>query len=253
MGSGSRPGRLTALSIAAVGTLSLACGSSLSPAASGTTLPRNVIVPLSAVSRFFPEITRETSTGRDLTATGNPKATRMVIYESGDGSKRVTITVDQYGSSRHASSAYQQAVEKSQSVPGFKPVPVPTVGQQTFAGTATVGAETHIGLGALDRKLMVGATLAGYDATPDNITKLVALARMQGAAAKRAVGPSGSDYRAEKRDMKRRIWRNGAVIRQLVEFSIRSSWMASSEHLTRRSARSARIPSSSLASSEHLT
>jgi hypothetical protein len=149
-------------------------------------------VPLSVVSRLFPDITKETSTGRNLTATGNPKATRMVIYETGDGSKKITITVDQYGSTSHASWAYQQAVQKSESVPGFKPVPVPTLGQQTFAGTATAGAETHIGLGALDHRLTVGATLAGYDATPDNITKLVAVARMQGAAAKRAIGPSGS-------------------------------------------------------------
>ena len=44
--------------------------------------------------------------------------------------------------------------------------------------------ETHIGLGTLDHKLIVGATLAGYDATPDNATKLVAVARMQGAAAR---------------------------------------------------------------------
>jgi hypothetical protein len=192
MGAGSRPGRLTALSIAAVGALALACESSSSPATSGTTLPRNVIVPLSGVSRFFPDITRETSTGRNSTATGNPKATRMVIYETGDGSKKITITVDRYGSSSDASSAYQEAVQKSQSVPGFKPVPVPTLGQQTFAGTTTMGAETHIGLGALDHKLIVGATLAGYDATPDNAAKLVAVARMQGAAAKKVVGPSGS-------------------------------------------------------------
>jgi hypothetical protein len=192
MGAGSRPGRLTALSIAAVGALALACESSSSPATSGSTLPRNVIVPLSGVSRFFPDITRETSTGRNSTATGNPKATRMVIYETGEGSKKITITVDRYGSSSDASSAYQEAVQKSQSVPGFKPVPVPTLGQQTFAGTTTMGGETHIGLGALDHKLIVGATLAGYDATPDNAAKLVAVARMQGAAAKRAVGPSGS-------------------------------------------------------------
>jgi hypothetical protein len=116
----------------------------------------------------------------------------MVIYETGDGSKKITITVDRYGSSSDASSAYQEAVQKSRSVPGFKPVPVPTLGQQTFAGTTTMGAETHIGLGALDHKLIVGATLAGYDATPDNAAKLAAVARMQGAAAKKAVGPSGS-------------------------------------------------------------
>jgi hypothetical protein len=180
-----------AISIAAVGTLVLACESFSSPAAAGATLPRKVIVPLSAVSQFFPDITRETSTGRNLMATGNPKATRMVIYETSDGSKKVTITVDQYGSSSDASSAYQQAVKKSQSAPGFKPVSVPTLGQQTFSGTSTMGAETHIGLGALDHNLIVGATLAGYDATPDNATKLVAMARMQDDAAKRAVGPRG--------------------------------------------------------------
>ena len=102
----TRPGRLTALSIAIVGALSLARESSSSSATSGTTLPRNVVVPLSVVSRFFPDITRETSTGRNSTATGNPKATRMVIYETADGSKKVTITVDQYGSPSDASSAY---------------------------------------------------------------------------------------------------------------------------------------------------
>jgi hypothetical protein len=191
MGSGSRPGRLTALLIAMVGTLSLVCESFSAPATPSGTLPRNVIVPLSEVSRLFPDITRETSTGRNLTATGNPKATRLVIYESGDGSKKVTIMVDQYGSSRDASSAYKQAVQKSQSVPGFKPVRVPRLGQQAFAGTTTMDGETHIGLGTLDHKLIVGATLAGYDATPDNATKLVAVARMQGAAAKRTVGLGG--------------------------------------------------------------
>jgi hypothetical protein len=167
------------------------CEGSSSSATSCATLPRNVVVPLSVVSRFFPEITGETSTGRNLTATGDPKATRIVIYEAGDGSKKVTITVDQYGSSSDASSAYQQAVQKSQSVPGFKPVPVSNLGQRAFAGTVTMGAETHVGLGALDGQLIVGATLAGYDATTDNTAKLVAVARMEDAAAKMAVCPSG--------------------------------------------------------------
>ena len=180
MGSGSRTGRLTALSIAMVGTLALVCESFSAPATSGGTLPRDVIVPLSEVTQLFPDIIREASTGPDLTATGNPKATRMVIYESGDGAKKVTITVDRYGSSRDASSAYKQAVQKSQSVPGLKPVQVPRSGQQAFAGTTTMDGETHIGLGTLDHKLIVGATLAGYDATPDNVTKLVAVTRMQG-------------------------------------------------------------------------
>jgi hypothetical protein len=132
MGSGPRPGRVTTLFIAGVGTLSLACESFSSPATSGMTLPHNVIAPLSGVSRFFRDITRETITGRNLTATGNPKATRMVIYETGDGSKKVTITVDQYASSSDASSAYEQAVQESQSVSGFEPVPVPTLGLTDF-------------------------------------------------------------------------------------------------------------------------
>ncbi len=191
MGSGSRPGRLTALSIAMVGTLSLVCESFSAPATSGGTLPRDVIVPLSEVTRLFPDITRETSTSGNATATGSPKATRLVIYESGDGSKKVTITVDRYGSSRDASSAYKQAVQKSQSVPGFKPVRVPRLGQLAFAGTTTMDGETHIGLGTLDHKRIVGATLAGYDATPDHVTKLVAVTRMQGAADKRAAGLGG--------------------------------------------------------------
>jgi hypothetical protein len=198
MGGGARPARLAALSIAAAGALSLVCGGSSSSAvssksssdASGITLPRNVVVPLSAVNRLFPEITRQTSTGHNSTATNNPNATRSVIYASGDGSKKVTITVDQYGTPGDASSAYEQAIQKSQSVPGFKPITVPNLGQQAFAGSVTVDAETHVGLGALDGRLIVGATLAGYDATPDNTAKLVALARRELAAAKMVLGRS---------------------------------------------------------------
>jgi hypothetical protein len=158
--------------------------------APATLLARKVVIPLRLVNRFFPEITREASTGRNPTATGNPKATRIVIYTTGDGSKKVTITVDQYGSSKDAASAYQLAVEKSQSVPGFKPVAVPNLGQQTFAGTVTMGSETHVGIGVLDDTLIVGVTLAGYDATAENIAKLVAVARMEDAVAKMALGGS---------------------------------------------------------------
>jgi len=51
-----------------------------------------------------------------------------------------------------------------------------------------MGAETHVGLGALVGKLIVGVTLAGYDATPDNVAKLVAVARKEEAAARAALG-----------------------------------------------------------------
>jgi hypothetical protein len=182
-------GWLAALVIAAVGALSLAaCRDS----SSDSTLPRNVVVPLSVVNQFFPDVTQEASTGQNTTAVGNPTATRSVIYTTSDGSKKVTLTVDQYGSASDASSAYQEAVQKSEAVPGFTPLPPPNVGQQAFAGIVTMGAETHVGLGALDGTLIVGATLAGYDATPTNIAQLVALASTEDAAAKAALGLSGS-------------------------------------------------------------
>ncbi len=193
VGSGSRLQRLGAL-IALVGALSLAAYGQSSPS-SGTTstsdsvLPRSFVVPLSVVDEFFPQVTQEASTGQNLTAVGSPKATRSVIYANAENSKKVTITVDQYESSTDASSAYQHAVESK--IPGFKPVSVPNVGQEAFAGTVTMGAETHVGLGALAGKHIIGVTLAGYDATPDNIAKLVAVARKEEAAARAAQGASG--------------------------------------------------------------
>jgi len=63
------------------------------------------------IQRFFPEVTQEATTGQNLTAVGNPTTTRSVIYATGDASKKVTVTVDQYESSTDASSAYQQAIE----------------------------------------------------------------------------------------------------------------------------------------------
>ena len=186
MGSVSRLERLVALSVALVSALSLAANGQSSPSSSTTNasesvLPRSFVVSLSVVDEFFPDVTREATTGQNSTAVGNPKNTRSVIYANRDSSKKVTISVDQYKSSTDASSAYEQAVEKSK-IPGFKPVSVSNVGQRAFAGTVTMGSETHVGLGALVGKLIVGVTLAGYDATPDNITKLVAVARKEDAA-----------------------------------------------------------------------
>ena len=123
-------------------------------------LPRKVVVPISTVNRFFPEVTREASTGRNLTAVANAKATRSVIYANSDNAKKVTITVDQYSTASDASSAYQEAVTKSKTVPGFKPISAENLGQNAFVGTVTQGGETHIGLGALHGTLIVGATLA---------------------------------------------------------------------------------------------
>lgn len=166
-------------------------GQSPSPAtsakASDSTLPRKVVLPISTVNRFFPEVTREASTGRNLTAVSNAKATRSVIYANSDSSKKVTITVDQYPTASDASSAYQEAVAKSKSVTGFKPVHAENLGQDAFVGTVTQGGETHIGLGALHGTLIVGATLAGYDPTPENTARLISLTREEERAAKAAM------------------------------------------------------------------
>ena len=122
-----------------------------------------------------------------MTAVANAKATRSVIYSKSDGSKKVTITVDQYANSRDASSAYQEAVQESKTVPGFKPIPAEILGPNAFIGTVTQGGETHIGLGALDGTVSVGATLAGFDATPDIIDKLISMTREEEGVAKTAV------------------------------------------------------------------
>ena len=71
-------------------------GQSPSPAkAADSILSSNVVVRISTVNRFFPEVTSEASTGRNLTAVANAKATRSVIYANSDTSKKVTITLDE--------------------------------------------------------------------------------------------------------------------------------------------------------------
>jgi hypothetical protein len=185
--------KFTAVFTAVIESLLLSTnGQSPSPAtgsgkASDSVLPLKVVVPISRVNRFFPEVTREASTGRNLTAVSNAKATRSVIYANSDSSKKVTITVDQYSTASDASSAYQEAVAKSKTVPGFRPVAAENLGQNAFVGTVTQGAETHIGLGALHGMLIVGATLAGYDPTQENTANLISLTREEERAAKAAM------------------------------------------------------------------
>ena len=187
------PRPATSLTIALIGILSLnvyaqsPSQSAAATSASGSLLSREVVVPKTVVNRFFPEVSQEASTGQNLTAVGEPKASRSVIYVNSDSSKKVTITVDQYVSSSEALSAYQEAVQKSKTVPGFKPIPAENLGQNAFIGTVTQGGETHIGLGALDGTVIVGATLAGFDATPDIIDKLISMTREEEGVAKTAV------------------------------------------------------------------
>lgn len=170
------------ISVTADGQSSLPANSTIS--GSKSLLPRKVVVQVSAVNRSFPELSREASTGENVTAVGNPIATRSVIYTNNDNSKKVTITVDQYASARDASSAFQEAVQKSKTVAGFKPVTEGNLGNDTFIGSVTQDGEIHIGLGALDGTLIIGVTLAGYDLAPATTAKLVSLAREEQAAAK---------------------------------------------------------------------
>ena len=168
--------------------LLMADGQSPSAAkAADSILPRNVVVATNVVNRFFPEVTSEASTGRNLTAVGNPKATRSVIYANSDSSRKVTISVDNYATQSDASSAYQEAVAKSKTVPGFKSVPSENLGRDAFVGTVTQGGETHIGIGALRGTLIIGATLAGYDVTPENIARLISLTREEESVVKVAI------------------------------------------------------------------
>jgi hypothetical protein len=170
------------LSMAAYGQgISLAAGPA---SASDPLLAREVVIPISTVRRFFPQVDQEARTSPNLTAVGNPKATRSVIYANSNGSKKVTITVDQYVSSNDASSAYEEAVQRSKAVPGFTPISAPNLGQNAFMAIVTRGEETHVGFGALHGEFIVAITLAGYQPTPGTILKLRSLAREEEAAAK---------------------------------------------------------------------
>jgi hypothetical protein len=191
---GSRLGKLVALSIAAVVTLSLpACGNGsdnaepTSETSSGSTLPRNVILTLSEVREVLPEMTQETATGEDESALGNPTGTRSVTYATDDSSQRVVISVARYQSSDDASSAFQEAVQGSLEAPGGEGETVSDLGEKAFIGTSARGEETHVGGGALYGELIVIVTLQGYDGTNKNKAKVTELIRMQAAAAKRAL------------------------------------------------------------------
>ena len=97
------------LSVAASALLSLAaCGdnssSTTAPSTTTTTaaavLPRNTVVPVSVVTQYFPDVTKEVSTGPNETSVGKPIASRSVVFSSADGKKKVTVSVDQYASER---------------------------------------------------------------------------------------------------------------------------------------------------------
>jgi hypothetical protein len=135
-----------ALTIAMVTSIA-GCGGSSAAAdsASSSLLPRNFVVLVNLVTQYFDAITQQESTGEDSTAQGNPVATRAVFFVNDTGTLLVTITADRYRNTSDAGSAYQTALRKSEAVPGFTPISIPPVGQQSFAGSVTQGAETHVG------------------------------------------------------------------------------------------------------------
>ena len=181
--------RAVVLPVAAIALLSLAaCGDAEAPL-----LPRDTVVPVSAVTQYFPGVTKEASTGPNETSVGKPVASRSVVFVSADGKKKVTLSVDQYASTSDAASAYQSAVQGSKAAPGFNPAATPSLGQEAFAGTSQVGDEMHFGLGARDGRLIMSATHAGdIPVTPDNSNNLITLGGEELTTAKQALGPARS-------------------------------------------------------------
>ena len=186
--------RLAVLLIAAVVALSLPASANgndnsepTSEMASGSTLPRNVVLTLSEVKQVLPEMSQETATGEDETALGNPSGTRGVTYATDGGSRRVVISVAQYESSQDASSTYRAAVQASLAAPGGAGEALSNLGEQAFIGVSAQGDETHVGAGALYGDLIVNVTLQGYDGTTENRARVTELIRMEAAAATRAL------------------------------------------------------------------
>jgi hypothetical protein len=186
--------RLAVLLIAAVVALSLPASAngyhnseSTGAMASGSTLPRNVVLTLSEVKQVLPEMSQETATGEDESALGNPRDSRSVTYATDDGSRRVVISVAQYQSAQDASSAYRAAVQGSLAAPGGAGEAISNLGEQGFIGVSAQGDETHVGAGALYGDLIVNVTLQGYDGTPENRARVTELIRMEAAAATRAL------------------------------------------------------------------
>ena len=122
-----------ALPIAMVTSIAGCGGSAGSFPPPNPLLRRNYVVQLSIVNQYFDSITQQDSTGEDSTAQGNPNATRAVFFIDDADTQKVTITVDRYNSTADAASAYQTALKKSEEVPGFTPITIPSVGQQSFA------------------------------------------------------------------------------------------------------------------------
>jgi hypothetical protein len=180
---------LVGLAVPAIALLSLTAGSAAT-AASARLLPRNAVVAVNVVTQYFPDVTTEANTGPNETSVGKPLASRSAVFTSADGRKKVTVSVDQYASTRDAAAAYRTAVKGSKAAPGFKPAATPKLGREAFAGTSQVGAEMHFGLGARDGRLIISVTHAGdIPVTPDNSSKLISLGAVELSTARQVLGP----------------------------------------------------------------
>jgi len=188
------PGALAALPLALVVALSLPAWAdagkrahSRSKPSNRPTLPRHALISLKAVRVVLPEMVRETAAGANRTAIGHPTGTGRVTYATASGSQRVVISVDRYRSAGAASSAYQQALRKSEEVPGASSGEVVSgLGDQAFIGVVTQGDETHVGGGALYGDLIVTVTLQGYNGTKAYKDKVAELIRKQAALVRSA-------------------------------------------------------------------
>jgi hypothetical protein len=143
--------------------------------------PRSVIVSLPITRMYFPDVNQQKETGINTLATGDPIASRQVIYSSSaDDNLRVTYAVDVYSSAQSAHAAYMEAIGKSLIAGGFQQLPDPHIGEESFAGTsAGEGGQAHVGVGVRIGNIVVGVTRAGYDTDPQTIKDIETLTRLQ--------------------------------------------------------------------------
>ena len=149
----------------------------ISKAAAEPALRRDMFVSLGVVSQFFPEMTRYAFDPKP-SAWGNPVATATANYGSADGSKRIALNVGQYDHASEAILAYERASQKAQATESDT-IAIANVGQQVFAGATGRGANADIEMTTVEDTLVVGATLAGYEVTTENISKLADLVRKE--------------------------------------------------------------------------
>src|SRR3954471_18669632 len=163
--------------------------------ATARSLPRDVIVPVSEVTRYFPDVVKEAGNGPNETTVGNARASISVVFTDADGTKKITLSVDEYPSAADAAAAFRTAVQGSKAAPGFKLTASPGLGEESFAGTSQVSAERHYGLGAREGRLIVSATHAGdISVTPQNSRSVISLAGTVLTDTKRVLG-SGAPTR----------------------------------------------------------